>query len=75
MIKIIQNTDVINPCDYDQGSSMYMRCEECIKIDCNRREEKIKAPNNWGYRWVQIGPCEKVPGGCANCNSYQRGEL
>ena len=69
------NTEVIDPCDYDQGSSMYMRCEECIKIDCNRREEKIKALNNWGYRCVQKGPCEKVPGECANCNSYQRGEL
>ena len=36
MIKIIQNTDVINPCDYDQGSYMYLNCEECIIKGCTR---------------------------------------
>ena len=36
MIKIIQNTDVINPCDYDQGSSMYMNCGDCIIKGCMR---------------------------------------
>ena len=28
------NTEVIDPCDYDQGSYMYLNCEECNKEDC-----------------------------------------
>jgi len=54
MIKIIQNTDVINPCDYDQGSSMYMNCGDCIIKGCTR---DAKHPPKFG----EGKKCEDIP--------------
>ena len=35
------NTEVIDPCDYDQGSSMYMNCGECPKEDCSEAVYRV----------------------------------
>ena len=69
------NTAVIDPCDYDQGSYMYMRCGNCIKIDCNRLDEAIKTIASQGYRCVQKEQCAGGQCHCMTCPSYQWGEL
>ena len=68
------NTEVIDPCDYDQGSYMYMS-GNCIKIDCNRLDEAIKTIASQGYRCVQKEQCAGGQCHCMTCPSYQWGEL
>jgi hypothetical protein len=68
MIKIIQNTDVINPCDYDQGSSMYMNCGDCIIKGCTR---DAKHPPKFGEgkecKDILFSECNDAGIKCEDC--------
>ena len=66
MIKIIQNTEVIDPCDYDQGSSMYMNCGDCIIKGCT---QGTKRPFGTGRRCqdISIDECDGIE--CDDCGA------
>ena len=71
MIKIIQNTAVIDPCDYDQGSSMYMNCGDCIIKDCT---QGTKRPLGTGRSCHDISIDECWESNCIDCGATVRGE-
>jgi len=66
MIKIIQNTEVLDPCDYDQGSYGYMRCEECIIKGCTR---DTKRPFGTGRSCHDISIDECWESNCIDCSA------
>ena len=70
MIKIIQNTEVIDPCDYDQGSSMYMNCGDCIIKGCTRDTKRLFGAGR-RCRDIPNSECKYID--CKECGAIVEG--
>ena len=65
------NTEVIDPCDYDQGSSMYLNCGDCIIKGC-MRDAKHPPKFGEGKECIPIKECDAADIECKTCAACRK---